>query len=394
MNGLESIKMAFSSLRAHKLRSMLTMLGIIIGVGAVIAVVAIGQAGETMLKNQFTNESNTLDLMYIPSEEEMQTDYSDDFTPEDVAAIEGIPEVKQVIQSSIDYGEIRFQEQREEKLSAGINQEYVDVIGLEVIEGRNLMMADFIGAFRVAIITESLEEDLVDEGETMLGEVIYVNEQPLEVIGIVKNKGGFFAFFSEDIYMPMKSWQMVFNSTEISQISIQANSNDDMQIAGEKAADLLNRLNDRKGEYEVGDMEELGDMLGSVTRIMTIIISSIAAVSLLVGGIGVMNIMLVSVTERTREIGVRMALGATRGQILFQFLIEAVTLTLIGGLIGMGLGIGSSFIVSYFADWPALVSIPVIIGGILFSMIIGVIFGLLPANKASRLDPIEALRYE
>ena len=127
---------------------------------------------------------------------------------------------------------------------------------------------------------------------------------------------------------------------------------------------------------------------------MTTIIGSIAGVSLLVGGIGVMNIMLVSVTERTREIGVRMSLGATRGQILFQFLVESVTLTLIGGIIGMGLGTGASFLVSHFAGWPPLVSFPVIIVGILFSMVIGVIFGILPANKASRLDPIESLRYE
>ena len=146
--------------------------------------------------------------------------------------------------------------------------------------------------------------------------------------------------------------------------------------------------------YQVLNMEEIAAGIGQITNIMTIIISSIAGISLLVGGIGVMNIMLVSVTERTREIGVRMALGATRGQILFQFLIESVTLTLIGGGIGILFGWGAATIVSSFAGWPALISWPVIAGGVLFSMIIGVVFGILPANKASRLDPIEALRYE
>lgn len=175
---------------------------------------------------------------------------------------------------------------------------------------------------------------------------------------------------------------------------LQAENADDLQVAGEKAADLLNRMHDTDEAYQVMNMEEIAAGIGQITTIMTIIIGSIAGVSLLVGGIGVMNIMLVSVTERTREIGIRMSVGATRGQILFQFLVESVTLTLIGGLIGMLLGGGAASLVSYFAGWPPLISLPVIIGGVLFSMIIGVVFGILPANKASRLDPIESLRYE
>src|SRR5699024_10176031 len=144
---------------------------------------------------------------------------------------------------------------------------------------------------------------------------------------------------------------------------------DELEVAGEKAAKLLNKVHDKDEAYQILNMEEIAEGIGKITRVMTIIISSIAGVSLLVGGIGVMNIMLVSVTERTREIGVQMSLGATRGQILFQFLIEAITLTLIGGLIGMGLGTGVALLVSHFAGWPPLVSIPVIIGGILFSMV-------------------------
>ncbi|MFS8578754.1 MAG: FtsX-like permease family protein, partial [Novibacillus thermophilus] len=146
--------------------------------------------------------------------------------------------------------------------------------------------------------------------------------------------------------------------------------------------------------YQVFNMEALAEGIGQITGIMTAIIGSIAGISLLVGGIGVMNIMLVSVTERTREIGIRMAVGATRGQIMFQFLVEAMTLTLIGGIIGILLGWGAASLVSLFAGWPSLVSWYVVVGAVLFSMLIGVIFGLLPANKASRLDPIESLRYE
>jgi putative ABC transport system permease protein len=177
-------------------------------------------------------------------------------------------------------------------------------------------------------------------------------------------------------------------------VTLQTENADDLQEAGQKAAELLNRMHNTEEAYQVINMEEIAAGVGQVTRIMTIIISSIAGVSLLVGGIGVMNIMLVSVTERTREIGVRMSLGATRGQILLQFLIEAVTLTLITGGIGILLGLGTSSIVSHFAGWPTLVSWPVIVGGLLFSVVIGVIFGISPANKASKLDPIASLRYE
>ncbi|WVE37717.1 FtsX-like permease family protein, partial [Priestia megaterium] len=156
----------------------------------------------------------------------------------------------------------------------------------------------------------------------------------------------------------------------------------------------LNNLHDAEDAYQVQNLEEIADSIGNVTRIMTTIIGSIAGISLLVGGIGVMNIMLVSVTERTREIGIRKALGASKRQILTQFLIESITLTLIGGLLGIGLGAGGAALVSLFAGWPSLISWQVVLGGVLFSMTIGIVFGMLPANKAAKLDPIEALRYE
>lgn len=153
-------------------------------------------------------------------------------------------------------------------------------------------------------------------------------------------------------------------------------------------------MHDAEDAYQVQNLEEIADSIGNVTRIMTTIIGSIAGISLLVGGIGVMNIMLVSVTERTREIGIRKALGASKRQILTQFLIESITLTLIGGLLGIGLGAGGASLVSLFAGWPSLISWQVVLGGVLFSMTIGIVFGMLPANKAAKLDPIEALRYE
>lgn len=397
MSVIENIKMALSSLRAHKMRSILTMLGIIIGVGSVIAVVAIGQGGEAMLKSQIVGEGNTIELFYMPSDEELQANPNawlvNPFTPEDIQALEEIPEVSKVVALSSEYTNARYREDVIDASVTGINQAYLDVNGLNVEQGRSFLSADFLVGQRVAVVSHSIQDELFD-GESALGQVLYIHSQPVEIAGVLEEPTGIFAFGTNEVYLPWKTWRTVFGQSEYSQVMLQAESADDLRVAGEKATELLNRLHNTDEAYQVMNMEEIAASIGQITTIMTIIIGSIAGVSLLVGGIGVMNIMLVSVTERTREIGIRMSIGATRGQILFQFLVESVTLTLIGGLIGILLGGGAASLVSYFAGWPSLVSFPVIIGGVLFSMIIGIVFGILPANKASRLDPIESLRYE
>lgn len=399
MSILENIKMAFSSLLAHKMRSILTMLGIIIGVGSVITVVAIGQGGEAVLKSQFTGDSNTIELFYQPSDEEIEQDsgilFEDAFTSEDIHLIEDLPEVEKVVTTSSESADISYRRDNADSMVMGINQSYIDVQGMDIDRGRNLMASDFLGEGRVAVVSENVQEELFDDKEKdILGKIVYVGGQPVEVVGVMNSEDDLFGLSSSTFYIPINTWQSIFSKTSITEVSIKANNPDELQTAGEKATDMLNKVHETDEAYQVLNMEEIAEGIGKVTNIMTIIISSIAGVSLLVGGIGVMNIMLVSVTERTREIGVRMSLGATRGQIMFQFLIEAIALTMIGGLIGMGLGTSVALIVSSIAGWPPLISWPVIVGGILFSMIIGVVFGLLPANKASRLDPIDSLRYE
>lgn len=399
MSILENIKMAFSSLLAHKMRSILTMLGIIIGVGSVITVVAIGQGGEAVLKSQFTGDSNTIELFYQPSDEEIEQDsgilFEDAFTSEDIHLIEDLPEVEKVVTTSSESADISYRQDNADSMVMGINQSYIDVQGMDIDRGRNLMATDFLGEGRVAVVSENVQEELFDDKERdILGKIVYVGGQPVEVVGVMKSEDDLFGLSSSTFYIPINTWQSIFSKTSITEVSIKANNPDELQTAGEKATDMLDKVHETDEAYQVLNMEEIAEGIGKVTNIMTIIISSIAGVSLLVGGIGVMNIMLVSVTERTREIGVRMSLGATRGQIMFQFLIEAIALTMIGGLIGMGLGTGVALLVSSIAGWPPLISWPVIVGGILFSMIIGVVFGLLPANKASRLDPIDSLRYE
>jgi len=397
MSFMENMRMALSSIMAHKLRSILTMLGIIIGVGAVIVVVAIGQGGEQLLKSQITGSGNTIEVYYQPSEEELKRDPNaymrDAFTEEDIKALKEIEEVKNVVASSTTMYETRFKEETIDATIFGINEAYPLVNEFKVANGREFSDSDYLGGRRVGIISSQMVEDLFPEQDPV-GEIVWVNGQPIEIIGVLEKATGLFAFEGAEIYMPWTTYRNAFGVNSYTQVTLQATSADDIQAAGEKAEKTLNRLHNTEDSYQVINFEEIAEGIGQVTRIMTLIISSIAGISLLVGGIGVMNIMLVSVTERTREIGIRKALGATKGQILTQFLIESATLTLIGGTIGILIGAGGASLISYFAGWPFLISWQVILGGLLFSMVIGILFGMLPANKASRLDPIEALRYE
>lgn len=397
MSIIENIRMAFSSVLAHKLRSILTMLGIIIGVASVILVVAIGQGGEQMLKSQFTGSSNTIEVFYQPSDEEMQSNpnayMESTFTQSDIEDLGEIQEVSKVVASSSEFMQARFREDTADVSIYGINQAYIEVNELKIDSGRNLVEGDFIGGRRVGIISQATQEELFKETDP-LGEVVWVNGQPFEIIGVLEKPTGLFSFGSMEIYLPSNTYRASFGKTDFNQVTLQAKSAEDLQEAGKKATTMLNQKHDKDEAYQVFNMEEISEGIGQVTRIMTLIIGSIAGISLFVGGIGVMNIMLVSVTERTREIGIRKALGATKRQILTQFLIESITLTLIGGIIGILLGAGGASLVSLFAGWPSLISWQVVLGGLAFSMIIGVIFGMLPANKAARLDPIESLRYE
>ena len=397
MSLMENLLMAVGSLKAHKLRSLLTMLGIIIGVGAVIIVVAIGQGGEAMLKSQIAGSGNTIELFYQPSNEEIAANpniYNQaPFSQEDIRLVETIPGVKQVVATSSAFSTVRFREETSDSSVIGINQAYLDVNDIEIAKGREFTASDFISGRRVTVISSFMQDELFD-GKSPIGEIIRIGAQPVEIIGVLEKPTGLLAFGSVEAYLPYNTWKTIFAKNDITQITLQAESADQIKQIGQTAARKVNLLHGTEDSYQVINMEEIAQGIGQITKIMTLIIGSIAGISLFVGGIGVMNIMLVSVTERTREIGIRMALGATRKQVLTQFLIESMTLTLIGGIVGIVIGWGTSALISFFAGWPSLISWQVVVGGVLFSMIIGIVFGLLPANKAAKLNPIESLRYE
>ncbi len=389
MNLLESIKVAIEGIRANKLRSFLTTLGIIIGIAAVIAVVAIGQGGRAVLMSEMEKVGTNTFSIYVDWRSDEKPN-GREFSASDVQVLkEKVPGIAHLSANSGYMDDVRGPKDKKNCQVQGVSSDYAFISNITMKEGRFFSNEDDSLGRRVVVLDESLADEIFGRTEPV-GNMVSIGDTPFQVIGVAKSVTIF--GFSDGViaYIPGTAWRNM-NGTYISALQGSAVSKEKVQEAMEQAVKVLERRH-RGAKYASQSMEQMMQSASKVTGIMTLIIGAIAGISLFVGGIGVMNIMLVSVTERTREIGIRMALGARRKDILWQFLIESVVLCLLGGIIGMALGIGGAFLIAKFAKWPPLVSWWTALLAFAFSAAIGIIFGILPANKAAKMNPIEALR--
>lgn len=389
----ESVWMAVEGVRTNKLRSTLTMLGIVIGIAAVIAVVAIGQGGRAMLMTEIDKFGANLFNVYV--------DFSADnpATPRDFAiedtdvikhlvpAISGLTPVQETMAT------VRSAKKGKFSRIVGSNGDYARMINVQMLKGRFYSNADTKADRKVIVIENKLAEELFRKQDP-LGQRVTVNNIQMTVIGVARDIDSFLTGGNKTAYIPYGVWQKVTNQDAIMWMQGQTYPGEDIKTAMNQAVKVLERKHNNKGRYKSSTMEQQLEIVNKITSVLTIVVGAIAGISLFVGGIGVMNIMLVSVTERTREIGIRKALGARRKDIMLQFLIEALVLCSIGGIIGTVIGIGGAFLIAGFAKWPPLVSWTTVLIAFLFSSAVGVFFGLYPASQAARMDPIEALRYE
>jgi putative ABC transport system permease protein len=406
----QSARIALRALRVNKLRSALTMLGIIIGVGAVIAMVAVGSGAQARVAEQIQSLGSNLIIVLSGSTTSggirlghgtQLTITEDDATAiqREVAAVQvSAPSMRGSAQ--IVYGNLNWS-----TVIQGATPDYLEARDWPLVGGRPLGPEDVDGATKVALLGQTTVQNLFGDADP-LGQIIRIRKVPFTVVGVLGRKGQSSWGQDQDdiIVIPISTAKKKVlgasqaNPRAVGAISIKIRPGEDMVEAEAQIRALL-RQRHRLQPYQDDDfwLRNLADVLQTQeesSKVMTYLLAAIASVSLLVGGIGIMNIMLVSVTERTREIGLRMAVGARGRDILTQFLVEAITLSLIGGVIGIAVGLGGSRAISYFAEWRTLVAPEAIAVAFGFAAGIGVFFGFYPARKAARLDPIDALRYE
>jgi putative ABC transport system permease protein len=402
MHLFNTTKVALRALRRNKMRSILTALGIIIGVGAVIAMVSIGNGAKSQIEAQVASLGQNVITIFPGSFTSggMRGGWgsSSSLTPDDAIAISrevpgviGVtPEVRdrqQVIANGLNWN----------TQVMGESPDFPQIRSWPIAEGSMFSDQDIRSLAKVAIIGKTVADQLFPN-EDSIGQMIRIRNLPFKVVGILSAKGFNLMGSDQDdiVIIPYSShMKRISRRTNIQSIMVQAASADAIPSVQQSITDLmLQRRNGKDQDFTVRNQVELAQTATATSQTMTMLLGAIASVSLIVGGIGIMNIMLVSVTERTREIGIRLAVGAHGRDVLLQFLTEAVILSSLGGILGILLGIGCSKLISFYNGWPVLVSSTSVIVAFVFSAAVGVFFGFYPARKAAQLDPIDALRYE
>ena len=415
----ENIQLAFQGVFGHKLRSFLTMLGIIIGIASIISIVStIKGTNEQIKKNLIGSGTNTVQIQMYQGDYQYEMLYNglpDGIPVRDETTMEKIKSVKNVEDAAFytsrsDYNNSVYYGNNGISGSQvfGVDNSYFTTNGLVLKSGRTFVDSDFTDFHAAAIIDADTADSLFD-GENPIGKTIEISSIPFTVVGIVDEDSKFepvinsideyYTYYSDSsasrIFVPSSMWPALYSFDEPQNVAIRVSNTEAMTDAGKAVAEIMNtNVTNSEIKYQAQDLLKQAQDLQDLSSSTNSQLIWIASISLLVGGIGVMNIMLVSVTERTREIGLKKAIGAKKSRILWQFLTEAAVLTSLGGIVGVGAGIGLAAIISRVTSAPVAISVPSIIIAVVFSMVIGIIFGLLPSFKAANLNPIDALRHE
>ena len=414
---IENIRLSFQGIWSHKMRSFLTMLGIIIGIASIISIVStIKGTNEQIKKNLIGSGTNTVQIQLYQGDYQYEMLYNglpDGIPVRDETTMEKIKSVKNVEDAAFytsrsDYNNSVYYGNNGISGSQvfGVDNSYFTTNGLVLKSGRTFVDSDFTDFHAAAIIDADTADSLFD-GENPIGKTIEISSIPFTVVGIVDEDSKFepvinsideyYTYYSNSsasrIFVPSSMWPALYSFDEPQNVAIRVSNTEAMTDAGKAVAEIMNtNVSNSEIKYQAQDLLKQAQDLQDLSSSTNSQLIWIASISLLVGGIGVMNIMLVSVTERTREIGLKKAIGAKKSRILWQFLTEAAVLTSLGGIVGVGAGIGLAAIISRVTSAPVAISVPSIIIAVVFSMVIGIIFGLLPSFKAANLNPIEALR--